>query len=248
MKNVFLWISGCSGIVALVLILGCIATKNCGTGKGGVGVIDEQKIVTSSAAFKTLLGDEQKYQNALTARQAEDEKMLQAELVALEKKIKDSGKPQSAFKKEVAQFQQKVAYYNQKYQLERRLIARAANAARQQLDPAVQSVLTELTEKGYSVIVSKTNVMQYSQKADVTEQFVKLLDAKNVKVVFPDPLQFAVAQNAIAQQAAVAKAATQAAEKAPVAQPKAAAPVKADEGVKETPAVEAKTENKETKK
>ncbi len=257
MKNILLFVVRYSGIVALILIAVCCAMKRCATSSSSIGILNEQEIVAKSNAFKVILGEEQKYNNALSARQAEDEKMLQNELVALDKKIKESGKPQSAYQKEIEQFQQKVAFYNRKYQVQRNLIARAAQAARQQLDPFVQETLNELTQRGYTVIVSKTQVMNNNPKADITADFIKILDAKKIKIVFPDPVQFAVAQSAIAQQAAEKVAAKTGAEvenAAPVAKTTEPAKSATEQVVKnasdekKAPVATTQEENKETKK
>ncbi len=241
MKKKLLLIGGC--VVVMLLAAGICMTMKCRTTTNGIGVLDEQQIVTKSTAFRLILGEEQKYNNALSARQAEDEKMLQSELNALEKKVKDSGKPQTAFKKEIEEFQQKVAFYNRKYQVQRNLIVRAAQAARQQLDPFVQETLSELGQKGYAIIISKTQVTYSNPKSDVTADFIKLLDAKKINIVFPDPVQFAVAQNAIAQQAA-----EKAAAKTAVVAEKPAPAEKATEPVKEAPKATEKKQTKETKK
>lgn len=188
-----------SGVAALVLALVSMSMNMCCKKSGTVGVLDNERILTTATSFQVILGEEGKYLNALKSRQAEDEKMLQAELVALQQKIKSSGKPENAFQKEVNEFRQKVIFYNQKYQIQRSLIAQASQAARQQLDPFVREVLNELSKEGYTVILPKQNVTYSAPSADVTAEFIKRLDAKKINISFPDPAQLAVAQAAQAQ-------------------------------------------------
>lgn len=188
-----------SGVAALALVLACMSMNMCCRKSGTVGVLDNDRILTTATSFQVILGEEGKYLNALKGRQAEDEKMLQAELVALQQKIKSSGKSENAFEKEINEFRQKVIFYNQKYQIQRNLIAQASQAARQQLDPFVREVLNELSKEGYTVILPKRSVTYSAPSADVTAEFIKRLDAKKINISFPDPAQLAVAQAAQAQ-------------------------------------------------
>ena len=188
-----------SGVAALVLALAGMSMNLCCKKNDKIGVLDNDKILTTAAPFQAILGEENKYLNALSVRQAEDEKMLQAELLALQQKIKLSGKPESVFQKEVNEFRQKVIFYNQKYQIQRNLIAQASQIARQQLDPFVREVLNELGKEGYTIIVPKQNLTYYMSSADVTAQFIQRLDSKKMTISFPDPAQLNVAQTAQAQ-------------------------------------------------
>lgn len=157
--------------------------------KEQIGILDNDKVLMTASPFRAIIGEEQKYLNALTARQAEDEKMLQAELAALQKKIQDSGKKPEAFQKEVSEFQQKVAFYNQTYQLQKALIAKASGIARQQLDPVVQEVLNEIGKTGYQVILPKKTTMYSASHTDITAEFIRRLDSKKINISFPNPAQ-----------------------------------------------------------
>lgn len=179
-----------SGLLALgVALIGfgmCLSEKE---ETQTIGILDNDKILITAAPFRAILGEEQKYLNALTARQAEDEKMLQTELAALQKKIKESGKSPNAFQKEVSEFQEKVVFYNQSYQLQKALIAKAGGIARQQLDPHVQAVLNEMGQAGYQIILPKKSTMYSASQTDVTADFIRLLDAKKIQIAFPNPAQ-----------------------------------------------------------
>ncbi len=179
-------------IVVLSAVLACIGTNIFCEKSGKTGVLDNEKVLMTAEPFQAILGEESRYLNAIKARQAEDEKMLQGELTALQEKIKKSGKPENAFQKEINAFRQKVVFYNQKYQAQRNLVAAASQSARQQLDPFVRAVLDEMGKAGYEIILPKQNVMYASPVADITADFVERLNAKEVKITFPDPMQFAV--------------------------------------------------------
>ena len=179
-------------IVVLSAVLACFGTNIFCEKSGKTGVLDNEKVLMTAEPFQAILGEESRYLNAIKARQAEDEKMLQGELTALQEKIKKSGKPENTFQKEINAFRQKVVFYNQKYQAQRNLVAAASQSARQQLDPFVRAVLDEMGKAGYEIILPKQNVMYASPVADITADFVERLNAKEVKITFPDPMQFAV--------------------------------------------------------
>ncbi len=216
-------------IVVLSAVLACFGTNVFCEKSGKTGVLDNEKVLMTAEPFQAILGEESRYLNAIKARQAEDEKMLQGELTALQEKIKKSGKPENAFQKEINAFRQKVVFYNQKYQAQRNLVAAASQSARQQLDPFVRAVLDEMGKAGYEIILPKQNVMYASPVADITADFVERLNAKEVKITFPDPMQFAV-MNTNGGQAKAGEAVAKPAEqvKADVAV-KTATPVKEDE-------------------
>ena len=216
-------------IVVLSAVLACFGTNVFCEKSGKTGVLDNEKVLMTAEPFQAILGEESRYLNAIKARQAEDEKMLQGELTALQEKIKKSGKPENTFQKEINAFRQKVVFYNQKYQAQRNLVAAASQSARQQLDPFVRAVLDEMGKAGYEIILPKQNVMYASPVADITADFVERLNAKEVKITFPDPMQFAV-MNTNGGQAKAGEAVAQPAEqvKADVAV-KTATPAKEDE-------------------
>ncbi|MBQ3117764.1 MAG: OmpH family outer membrane protein [Alphaproteobacteria bacterium] len=187
--------------ISLVALTCCLRDSH--TSK--VGVLDNQRVFKEAVVFQIIAAEETKYLNALTARQTEDEKMLTRELAELEKKIKDSKKGQDAFEQEISVFQQKVSAYAQKYQTQKQLIAKASMVARQQADPFIREVLADLGQSGYDVIVSKAQTEYFSEKADLTNRFLKQLNEKDIQISFPNPAQFLVAQtvqNQISQQVA----------------------------------------------
>lgn len=187
--------------ISLVALICCL--RDLHTSK--VGVLDNQRVFKEAVVFQIIAAEETKYLNALTARQTEDEKMLTRELAELEKKIKDSKKGQDAFEQEISVFQQKVSAYAQKYQAQKQLIAKASMVARQQADPFIREVLADLGQSGYDVIVSKAQTEYFSEKADLTNRFLKQLNEKDIQISFPNPAQFLVAQtvqNQISQQIA----------------------------------------------
>lgn len=193
-------ICGLGVVVAVALsATALVCCKTCNQ-ESKIGVLDNQRILNQSAVFQKISAEQARHLNALAARQTEDEKMLTQELDALKKKVKDSKKGEEAFKQEIKAFQEKVASYAQKYQVQQHFINRASAMARQQAEPFVRETLNELAQKGYSVILSKNNVHYFAPQTDVTAEFIKMLDAKNFEIVFPNPNQLIAEKQAQIQQ------------------------------------------------
>ena len=192
----------CSIGVLTAIALSTVALVCCKTcnQESKIGVLDNQRILNQSAVFQKISAEQARHLNALTARQTEDEKMLNQELEALKKKVKESKKGEEAFKQEIKAFQEKVALYTQKYQVQQHFINRASQMARQQVEPYVRETLNELAQKGYSVILSKNNISYFAPQTDITADFIKTLDAKNFEIVFPNPNQLIAEKQAQIQQ------------------------------------------------
>ncbi len=199
MKSIFSFIVKYSGIVALATVVACLIAFGCPLSKSKVGVIDMRRALTADV-YQLIIANEQKHTNAMKARQESDVKLLQAELSALQEKIKAAGKKESDYPKEFQQIKQKVDFYNQKYNMQAQLIARASLVAKDQITPKVLEVLGEFEKCGYKVIVSKESVLFSSESVDLTDKFIEKLNAQNITVAYPDPAQLLIAQNAMMQQ------------------------------------------------
>ena len=198
--------------VAIAVVLSATALVCCKTCRqeSKIGVLDNQRILNQSVIFQKISAEQARHLNALVARQTEDEKMLNQELDALKKKVKESKKGEDAFKQEIQDFQKKVASYAQKYQVQQHFINRASMIARQQAEPVVRETLNELAQKGYTVILSKNNVHYFAPQTDITSEFIKMLDTKNVEIAFPNPNQLIAEKQAQIQQKQILDAQKQA--------------------------------------
>ena len=192
----------CACGIILAIALSTTAFVCCKTHKqdSKIGILDSQRILNQSVIFQKISAEQARHLNALAARQTEDEKMLNQELDALKKKVKESKKGEEAFKQEIKAFQEKVALYTQKYQVQQHFINRASAMARQQAEPVVRETLNELAQKGYTIILPKNNVHYFAPQTDITAEFIKMLDAKNIEIAFPNPAQLIAEKKAQIQQ------------------------------------------------
>ncbi len=198
--------AGC-GIAAL-LIAGGIAV---GSSSSSVGVLDLDRVQLEAQAYEKVRIETEKHVSALKARYADEEKALQAKAVDLNKKISQEGK-QNAYASEVQKFNKELAEFQKKVQFQSILISRARQAALNQVAPVAQASLKELSQKkDLKIILPRPYVTYFSPTVDVTDDFIKLLDDKDIPVAYPDPAQFTIP--ATAQQGVAAAKETTSVEK-----------------------------------
>lgn len=179
-----------SGVVALI-VAGAVALTPSFRAGEKVVVIDVEKVKTEAMPFKKINAEAEKYISALKARAGEDEKTLQAEAVALKKRIDESGKQPSDFAKEISAINQKVTMARNKVQVQSQLIAKATQSALMQINPVTEEALKEFSAKnGIKVILPKSVITYNTDSADVTDDFIQTLNKKSVNVVYPNPAQF----------------------------------------------------------
>ncbi len=207
-------IVSCTALAVAVAAVVC-----CGVCKKTprIGLLNSQQVFEQADVFRQLNAEQEKYVNAMLTRRAEDEKMLQNELNTLQRKIKSSPAGENAFAKEIIAFREKVAAYNLKYRQQRALIAYAGNVARQQVEPMIQEVFSEMGESGYAVIMPKSATYYSKPCLDATEDFIKRLNKKEITVAFPDPALFLRASANQNNQAAAPKPAEAVKQAAPAA-------------------------------
>lgn len=184
-------IGSACGIAGLVLasVLG-ISMATCCKGTK-VAVLDVEKVRADAQAYQTVSQEAEKYISALKARTLEEDKVIQEEAIALKKKIDASSTGVKGFQKELNALNQKVAVLRQKAQFQSQLIARATQTALAQITPATQEALEDYTaQNGIAVLLPKSVLTYFNPDVDVTADFVKALNAKNITVSYPDPAQF----------------------------------------------------------
>lgn len=204
-----------AALVVAVVALGM--NTFCKKSDSNIAYLDNQKIVAQADLFRQIDGEERKYVDAMIARRNEDEKMLQEELAQLRKKVEGSAQGPAAFQKEIDEFNKKVVFYNEKYRGQQFLIARAKQIARQQVDPFIQEAFLDLAKKGYQVIIPSQAVHYRDMNLDKTDDYIKILNDKNVVVSFPNPASLIPQEAQNDAAAATAPVAAPAVEEAPAA-------------------------------
>lgn len=213
MSNVIL--KTCAGCgVAGFLLAAAMAYGTVPVNNTSVAVLDLDRVQLEADAYEKVKTETEKHVSALKARFIDEETALTQKGVALKKKIEAAGGKTAGFEKEIQKLNQELVEFQRKVRFQSELIARAKNAAISQVSPIAQASLKEISQKkGLSIILPRPYVTYFTQSVDITDDFIKLLDEKNIQVTYPDPAQFTVP--VVANQGASQKPAEQKTEEKP---------------------------------
>lgn len=191
MSNILLKTGVGLGVAGFVLA-GAIAYGAIPSGNTSIAVLDLDRVQAEADAYEKVKTETEKHISALKARFEGEEASLQKRSDELRKKIEAAGKA-DGFEKEIQKLNQDLVEFQNKVRYQSALIAKAKNAAITQVSPIAQASLKEISQnKGLSIILPRPYITYHTQSVDITDEFIKLLDAKNIQVNYPDPAQFTV--------------------------------------------------------
>ncbi len=212
MSNIILKTCAGCGVAGFVLAA-AMAYGTVPVANTSVAVLDLDRVQLEADAYEKVKVETEKHISALKARFIDEETALQKKGAELKKKIEAAGGKTAGFEKEIQKLNQELVEFQRKVRFESELIARAKNAAVAQVSPIAQASLKEISQKkGLSIILPRPYVTYYAESVDITDDFIKLLDEKNIQVTYPDPAQFTIP--VVANQGA-SQQATQTEEKKP---------------------------------
>lgn len=171
-------------LFGLVLMMGTVAPAFAADA-GGIAVVDLQALIVKSKAAQNI-GEQLEAKRKTILKELSDK---EAKLVAEEKKILEARKDLSEadFAKKVQAFE-KERLALQKTSLEyRNVLAEASDKAERQLMDKVTQVVEQIaTERQYSLVITKQNVIVGANSLEITDEALKRLDAavSKIKVEF----------------------------------------------------------------
>lgn len=175
-------------VLAAAMAYGTVPVKN-----SSIGVLDLDRVQVEAVAYEKVKIETEKHVSALKARFIDEETALQKKGAALKQKIDAAGGKTAGFEKELQNLNKEVAEFQAKVRFQTELIARAKNAAVAQVSPIAQASLKEISQKkGLDIILPRPYVTYHTQSVDITDEFIRLLDDKNIQVSYPDPAQFTI--------------------------------------------------------
>ena len=181
------------GCVLAALVLAGVVSMGQSCGKNKVAVLNLDLVQEKAVAYEKVKVETQKHISALKARFSDEEKALQTKAATLKKKIEENGNKVAGFEKELQKLQQELGEFQRKVRIQSALIAKARAAAINQVSPIAEELLKEISQKkGIEVILPRPYVTYVTPAADITDEFIKLLDDKDIQVSYPDPAQFTV--------------------------------------------------------
>ena len=151
-----------------------------------VGVVDFNIVQKNAKVYQYVQSEQNKYAEQIRVRIMADSKDIEADAQKLEKQ---KGKMKlEEYQSKVRDLQKRAAKVQEKYRpaMERIMLASqvALNGAAKEISLAVEKTAQQ---KGVKVLLSMNNVLYASNKADVTDAFVKNLDKTIQQVPYPDP-------------------------------------------------------------
>ncbi len=151
-----------------------------------VGVVDFNIVQQKAKLYQFVQTEQNKYAEQVRVRIVADSKGIEADAQKLENQ-KDKMKVEE-YQSKLHDLQRRAARIQEKYRpaMERIMLASqvALNSAAKEISQAVEKTAQQ---KGIKVLLSMNNVLYASNKADVTEVFVKNLDREIQQVAYPDP-------------------------------------------------------------
>lgn len=213
MSNILLKTGVGLGIAGFVLA-GALSYGLIPQNNSTVAVLDLDRVQSEAEPYVKVKSETEKHVSALRARFIDEETSLQKKGADLKKKIDAAGGKVAGFENEVQKLNQEIVEFQRKVRFQTELIARAKKAAVDQVAPIAQASLKEIGQKkGLQIILPRPYVTYHTQTVDITDEFIKLLDAKNIQVTYPDPAQFTIP--AVANQGASQTASEQQNKKTP---------------------------------
>lgn len=157
----------------------------CGN-KGSVAVLDLERVKVESAPYKTIADEQRKYEEIWKIKFQAEREVLDREdkeLAARRNRMKAG-----EFKRAIDSLQHRAVALQEKYKGEAGKILAASQSVVAQVDAVAMETLERVAKAGgYDVVLVKQSTLYAGKAADITDDFIKELDKKSVKVSYPDP-------------------------------------------------------------
>lgn len=149
-----------------------------------IGILDGQKLRDEAKAYQTIAAEQKKYEDVWRVK-------LMAEKAVLDKEEQDLRKSKKPSQDKLIALQKKMEKLQARYQEEAQRIMQATQVASKEVDEAAVNIIREIGDKkGYDIILLRGTLVYTGKHYDMTEDVIKILNKKEIKVVYPDPTQF----------------------------------------------------------
>ena len=149
-----------------------------------IGILDGQKLRDQAKAYQTIASEQKKYEDVWRVK-------LMAEKAVLDKEEQDLRKSKSPSQDKLNALQQKMEKLQIRYQEEAQRIMKATQVASKEVDDAAVDIIQSIgKKKRYDVIFLRGTLVYAGPHYDMTEDVIKALNKKEMKIVYPDPTQF----------------------------------------------------------
>lgn len=160
----------------LVLAFGLLAT-NVARAEVSVAVLDVQKLLTQSQAAESIQSQSEKLRDSFLEKLSKQEQDLREK----EKKLVEDGKSLSKeeFLERKKEFEKEFIETQNMAKKRKAEIDQAYSKAMSKLMDSIYGIVQDVAdEKGYSLVLSKQNVVLGEQELDITDNTMKILNDK----------------------------------------------------------------------
>ncbi|MBU6140649.1 MAG: OmpH family outer membrane protein [Proteobacteria bacterium] len=148
---------------------------------GGIGIIDVEKIIKESSAMRDIQSKVEKKQDEYQKEVAKKQTDLESEQKRIEGKRSVLSK--DAFEKETVSFEKKLDDLKTFVDKKQNSLKKASMEAMSKVNEKIKDIISDLAkEKDLDVIVPASQTLYYKDELDVTEDVLKKLNKKIVKV------------------------------------------------------------------
>ena len=155
-----------------------------------VGVIDFNAVQTKAKVYQYVVEQQQKYEADIRTRMKADSTGLEKDFKKLEEQ-KAKTKP-AEFQKKLQALQKRAALIQNKYRPDVERIMLASQIALKGVEKDIAlAVEATANQTGVKVLLPMNNVLYAKKSVDLTDKFVKNLDKRVDKVLYPDPKKLA---------------------------------------------------------
>jgi Skp family chaperone for outer membrane proteins len=165
----------------LVTLLAAFSLASLSANAGGVGIIDVEQIIKESSAMRDIQSKIEKKQDEYQKQVAKKQDELESEQKRIEGKKNVLSK--DAFQKETDAFEKKLDDLKTFVDRKQNSLKKASMEAMSKVNDKVKDIISDIAkEKDLDVITPASQTLYYKDELDVTEEVLKRLNKKIVKV------------------------------------------------------------------
>ncbi len=150
-----------------------------------IAIVNVEKIVQNSVAFKELNGELEKEKNLFQTKIKQKEIELNSKKEEIDSK--SSLLSQETLQKKVLDFQNEVLKFqeeikNKEIELQGKL-SKGLNKLTEEINNIVNTLLKEDNFKNYSMVINSAALLKYDEKNDISMEILKRLNKKNISLI-----------------------------------------------------------------
>lgn len=168
--------------LSLVVVL-CAAVSFPAFAQTSIAVVDVEKVLSEADAAKTLNKKRSEAREKFLSSLSKQEQSLREEGKALFEKRNDLAPEE--FAKKQKEYEGKLLEVRKMTQKQKRVFEEASATSLSQLQDHLAEIVRKIAkDKDYGIVISNRNVIAGEKSLDITEETIKAMNAKKLKIPF----------------------------------------------------------------